>query len=585
MQNHNICPKCDSQIPEHAPAGICPACLLNAGRYQDSIASTSAAGQQFELPSIEDLAAQLPQLEVLELLGRGGMGAVYKARQPELDRHVAVKILPQEMESTPGFTERFSREARALAKLSHQNIVTVFDFGQLPQQNFIVMEYVDGTTLRHLIDTASVSPDQALQVVRQICDALQYAHGQGVVHRDIKPENILIDKDGQVKIADFGLAKLVGSETADLSLTGTRQIMGTLRYMAPEQTRATKAVDHRADIFSLGVIFYELLTGDLPIGRFQPPSKKATLDARLDEVVLRALEHEPEDRYQQASDVNLDLDSIKSQPHTRPKPPLKARQQPVPTDDGPPTLSSKAVWGAAWFLGFLMVIVVLMVAMFTAYPSVDHAPGRTSATPVWYIIMFGMLLAVPIGLGSVIGSPVLGLMAYNQIKASQGRVYGLSLAIFDILCIPLFLMDIVIFMIALRVMGDVSFLAIAGATLFYALILNTLVYFAVLIPIRKSMRQQQIASSPSMTSPLTTGTDRTRLILLLVCFNVAVAMFAAIFAPEGGGGLHAGNELEQWFYLLQTKYRNVWLISLATLIMSVGIYVFWGTKTVATPSK
>ena len=147
----------------------------------------------------------------------------------------------------------------------------------------------------------------------QICDALQFAHEAGIVHRDIKPENILLDAKGRVKIADFGLAKLLG-DAGPQHLTGTHQVMGTLHYMAPEQWERPRHVDHRADIYSLGVVFYEMLTGELPLGRFAPPSEKVQVDVRLDEVVLRALEKEPERRYQHASDVKTDVERITARP-------------------------------------------------------------------------------------------------------------------------------------------------------------------------------------------------------------------------------------------------------------------------------
>ena len=153
-----------------------------------------------------------------------------------------------------------------------------------------------------------LEPGAALAVVRQLCDALEYAHAQGVVHRDVKPENVLLTRDGRVKIADFGLAKVADREA--VSLTGTRQAMGTPHYMAPEQWEQPAAVDHRADIYALGVVLYELLTGELPLGRFDPPSQKVRLDVRLDEVVLRALAKEPDRRYQRASQVRTDLDRI-----------------------------------------------------------------------------------------------------------------------------------------------------------------------------------------------------------------------------------------------------------------------------------
>jgi hypothetical protein len=188
--------------------------------------------------------------------------------------------------------------------------VTVHDFGQADGLYYFVMEFVDGVNLRQAIRSAKMNPQEALAIVPQICEALQFAHEEGVVHRDIKPENILLDKRGQVKIADFGLAKLLGQEAIEHGLTATQQVMGTRGYMAPEQMQGTKDVDHRADIFSLGVVFYELLTGELPLGRFPPPSRKVQIDVRLDEIVLRALEREPEQRYQHASDVKTAIERM-----------------------------------------------------------------------------------------------------------------------------------------------------------------------------------------------------------------------------------------------------------------------------------
>ncbi len=316
MAETKTCPKCGAELPNNAPSGICPKCLMKAGlESEQDVGSASEINPTklwsgFVPPTPEDLAKFFPQLEILELLGKGGMGAVYKARQPGLDRPVAVKILPPEIGSDPAFAERFTREARALAKLTHQNIVSIFDFGQAEGQYYFIMEYVDGANLRQVMETGAIKPEEALAVVPQICEALQFAHDEGIVHRDIKPENILVDKQGRVKIADFGLAKLLGKATAEVTLTGTHQAMGTLHYMAPEQMQGAGAVDHRADIYSLGVVFYELLTGELPLGRFEPPSKKVRIDVRLDDVVLRSLESAPARRYQHASDVKTDVESI-----------------------------------------------------------------------------------------------------------------------------------------------------------------------------------------------------------------------------------------------------------------------------------
>jgi tRNA A-37 threonylcarbamoyl transferase component Bud32 len=257
-----------------------------------------------------EIAALFPQLEILECLGRGGMGVVYKARQPRLNRIVALKILAQEKDRDGQFVERFTREAQALARLNHPNIVTVHDFGEAGGHCYLVMEFVDGLNLRQLLLNGKMAPGQALTIVPKICEALQYAHEQGIVHRDIKPENILLDKQGRVKIADFGIAKMMGVGDGQQALTGAKDVVGTPHYMAPEQLEKPLTVDHRADIYSLGVVFYEMLTGELPLGKFAPPSKKVQIDVRLDEVVLHTLEKEPARRYQQANQLKTDVETI-----------------------------------------------------------------------------------------------------------------------------------------------------------------------------------------------------------------------------------------------------------------------------------
>jgi serine/threonine protein kinase len=267
----------------------------------------------FVPPNPDELARQFPQLEILELLGQGGMGVVYKARQRQLDRLVALKILPPHIGQTEAFAERFTREARSLAKLSHPRIVMIYDFGHTDAGlYYFIMEFVDGTDLRRVIQTGELSASEALTIIPQICEALQYAHEEGIVHRDIKPENILLNKKGQVRIADFGLAKLLDSPATGPTsmLTKVGQQMGTPHYMAPEQIEHPSGVDHRADIYSLGVVFYEMLTGELPLGRFDPPSQRAQVDVRLDKVVLRTLEKQPERRYQHISEVKTDVESI-----------------------------------------------------------------------------------------------------------------------------------------------------------------------------------------------------------------------------------------------------------------------------------
>ena len=296
-------------MPSNDPsliAGLDPAALFGLSAEEPS------ASTMWQPPSVKEAAKLFPNWKVLGLLGRGGMGAVYHIHQPDLDREVAVKLLPIEASRDERQVERFRREARTLAKLKHPGIVALHEAGITPEGHFFfVMEYIDGHPLSDLIAQGRMDVPRAIDIVRQVCDALAYAHGQGVVHRDIKPSNILIDALGHAKVADFGLAHWERAETEGaLSLSRTGMFMGTPAYTAPEQARDAAHVDHRADLYSLGVLLYEMLTGELPRGVFQPPSRKAGSDARLDNVVQRALQERPEDRYQAASDLKNDVSSV-----------------------------------------------------------------------------------------------------------------------------------------------------------------------------------------------------------------------------------------------------------------------------------
>jgi eukaryotic-like serine/threonine-protein kinase len=273
------------------------------------------------------LQGRIPGLEIQSLIGQGGMGAVYRAYQVDLDRAVAVKILPEELAGDPTFVERFRREARALARIDHPNIVRVFGSGVSDGLCYIVMELVEGVTLREAISQKTVDPAAALRIVPQICGALEFAHSSGVVHRDIKPENILLGEGGKVKVADFGLAKLSSMDPGNTALTLTGSPMGTLRYMAPEQFDGAD-VDHRTDIYALGVVFYELLTGRVPMGHFPPPSETPGVDPRIDAVVMRTLQREPSERYQAVSEVYSDISKIAM---GKPFAPVKTAIQTPPT--------------------------------------------------------------------------------------------------------------------------------------------------------------------------------------------------------------------------------------------------------------
>ncbi|MFM7815929.1 MAG: protein kinase domain-containing protein [Verrucomicrobiota bacterium] len=335
------CPRCGVPIPVEAPVGVCPRCALAEA------ADPSGAGplRNPKTPALEDLVAAFPGLEFQGFLGAGGMGFVYRVRDRATGEIGALKVLLRDLAADPAFVERFEREARTLARLDHPNIVRLRSWGQTGGFCHLLMEHVEGATLREVLRAGRFSPEQALALVGPLCDALQYAHSQGVLHRDIKPENILLDADGRAKIADFGIAKIVASpgsvpEAYTLTQTGAR--IGTPHYMAPEQVETPEAVDHRSDIYSLGVVLYELLTGELPLGRFQAPSAKADLDARIDDIVLRALAKERELRQQSAGEVRRQVEGLGS----------GGRTGSAPSDTG--RLGGVPVWlwwtgvGVAW---------------------------------------------------------------------------------------------------------------------------------------------------------------------------------------------------------------------------------------------
>ncbi len=270
----------------------------------------------FAVPSPTELASRLPGLEVLELLGSGGMGVVYKGRQPLLDRLVAIKVIRPDADES--FQDRFLREGQALAKLRDPFIVTVFDIQKAGDLYCLVMEYVEGSNLRQLLEAQDgpITERRTLDYVPQITQALQHAHEAGVVHRDIKPENVLVDSRGRVRLVDFGLATLFGP-TAPARASDADLVAGTPAYMAPEQITMPQSVDHRADIYATGVVFYEMLAHDVPGPDCVPPSRKAATDPRLDPIVLRAIEKDRDRRYQEAWLMHRDIIGLAPHPNPR----------------------------------------------------------------------------------------------------------------------------------------------------------------------------------------------------------------------------------------------------------------------------
>jgi serine/threonine protein kinase len=362
--------------PQTPLGGLDPAELLKQGAAQDTVMDNAASS--FQSPAIEDLTAIFPQFEIIGLIGKGGMGAVYKVRQKDLDRIVALKILPPAIGQSPEFSMRFTREARALAKLNHPGIVTLHEFGQQDGLYFILMEFVDGVNLAQLMKTGRISPREALAIVPQICDALQFAHDQGIVHRDIKPENILLDRLGRVKVADFGIAKVVAAVSDPIRSDDTPvpenqtlagKIIGTPHYMAPEQIDHPSEVDHRADIYALGVVFYQMLTGELPSKRLEAPSKKVQIDVRLDEIVLRAMEKEPELRYQTASEFRTVVNEVQAPALAPPE----LKQEPVVAHQH--SVGKWAGIGCGLIVLILCIVSIIAAVLFWSLNPTRHSPA------------------------------------------------------------------------------------------------------------------------------------------------------------------------------------------------------------------
>ncbi len=415
MNDTPSCPVCASPLPADAPAGTCPKCLLAAGF--ESAGGDAPADDARDAPEVAEIARLFPELDIEGVIGRGGMGVVLRARQRQLDRVVALKVLPRDIAAQAGaaarFEERFTREARALARLSHPHIVALHEFGEREGLYYFLMEYVDGANLRESMCAGRLAPREALAIVPQICDALQYAHEQGVVHRDIKPENVLLDRAGHVKIADFGLAKLVKRGAGDRTLTRHDLVMGTPQYMAPEQIETPADVDHRADIYSLGVVLYEMLTGELPLGRFAPPSAKVQVDVRLDDVVLRTLEKERERRYQSAGELKTGI-GVASEPAA-----IAAASTDVPRprrhgrhEDAP--------WSTMALVGMLLTPAAAVLAILATSVL---APGPGGA-------LQRVALTLVAGLG--VGGICVSVVAAVRIARSKGRLHGMWMALVGI---------------------------------------------------------------------------------------------------------------------------------------------------------
>jgi serine/threonine protein kinase len=261
--------------------------------------------QTFVPPTPEELVPLFPAYEIESFIASGGMGAVYQARQRSLDRPVAIKILPREFGADEQFRASFEAEAKAMARLNHPNLIGVYDFGDIDGMLYIIMELVHGKSLYHSAYGVAIEQKEAARLVTGICRGLTHAHQAGILHRDIKPANILLTMDAQPKIGDFGLARPVGHEHNDDEI-----IYGTPGYSAPEVLNHPEAVDQRTDLYAVGVLLYELLTGQLPPDPWQPPSTFAKIDPAFNNILRRATHPSPELRYADPNELGDELEDI-----------------------------------------------------------------------------------------------------------------------------------------------------------------------------------------------------------------------------------------------------------------------------------
>jgi serine/threonine protein kinase len=369
---------------------------------------------------MEDLTGkQFGPYRIMGPLGEGGMASVYKAYQPSVDRYVAIKVLPRQFADDPQFFGRFEREAKVLAKLQHPHILPVHDYGQTDNYTYIVMPFVESGDLSDIIGQKRLSLAETTRIISQIGDALDYAHSQGIIHRDIKPSNILVDQRGNCLLTDFGIAKMVEGSTERLTVTGG--IIGTPAYMSPEQGLG-QTLDGRSDIYALGVILYEMITGQVPFDAetpmavmikhiydpLQPPREfDAAIPESIERVVLKAMAKQPEDRFMRAGDM---VQALQAAVHTAetvvPAAPdatiavnadtadqtLELSSAKVSQGDIPPPVSTAGatsqtgsnpllLWGGLGLMMLLVVIVILLSMLLFRRPPPNPAVAPPPANP------------------------------------------------------------------------------------------------------------------------------------------------------------------------------------------------------------
>ena len=351
------------------------------------MSSDSKPRSSWQPPSLAELQALLPAFEFHALIGRGGMGAVFKATQLSLNRPVAIKMLPTKLmeDADANFAARFRQEALTMAKLTHPGIVTVFESGEAGGLLYIVMEFVDGTDVARMIASeGKLAPELATRLLTQVCDALHYAHERGVIHRDIKPANLLLTRDGTVKIADFGLAK---HDDATLQgLTKTNVAIGTPDFLAPEAWTPNTTLDGRADVYALGVTFYQMLTAEVPRGFWEMPSARVGTDKRFDAIIERALQPKPEARYQSSAELRRDLERIQAEPRSA-EHRSTLREQPTsePSDARRSTASPKMRRVAAALVALAVILMGVIAVLLWPRPPQQASSTALSGPRNWIV--------------------------------------------------------------------------------------------------------------------------------------------------------------------------------------------------------
>jgi Protein kinase domain len=336
--------------------------------------SDSSESTSFVAPDPAELATLFPGYEIEGLIATGGMGAVYCAVQKSLDRAVAIKILPLELSENATFRTGFEAEAKAMARLNHPNLIGVYDFGEVNGMLYIVMEFVPGRSIYHSADGAAIDPTEVIRLISGICSGLAHAHENGIIHRDIKPSNILLDLSAQPKIGDFGLARPFNASHSE-----GEDIFGTPHYTAPEVVETPFSVDYRADIFSVGVMLHELLTGGLPVVDPRPPSAIVNCDSRFDAIVRRATQTHPANRYTSATEMAHELLEI-----LRPPAPSipKTTESAVPRAVSPRRVPVQAHKKTQSSMGSTVLVMLFLGGAVGAYLYLSKPPKPLTNAPV-----------------------------------------------------------------------------------------------------------------------------------------------------------------------------------------------------------